>query len=175
MKSKSNFILLAILYVLHSVFYLARRTLSSIGPLLLKDTSVSINKESFGLLASSFGIMYGFGKILAGLSVDVFGPRRALTFGLVFSGLLILTFSISSSYYLLLLWWSLQGKEFTNFEKNWYERKKGVTQAYGWPPIAKMLGFLYTPENKGLIWAVLSTSQNVSSAFSPKIYAYLSE
>lgn len=115
-------------------------------PLIGAD--LDLNKAQLGILLSVFSLSYGMSKFLAGIISDHSNPRYFMAIGLMCTGILNILFGLCSSFPLLVFFWLLNG----------------FFQAWGSPSCVKLLTYWFDKSNRGLVYSVCSTSNNVGSA-----------
>lgn len=77
-------------FIIGVIAYMDRSNISIIAGPMMED--LHMNKTQFGLLASFFSLGYALMQVPAGILAEKFGPRKMLTFALVWwSGFTILT------------------------------------------------------------------------------------
>ena len=62
-----------------------------------------------GMLGSLLYITYGFSKFISGMLSDQSNPRFFMSIGLIITGVLNIFFGASSTFFLLALFWGLNG------------------------------------------------------------------
>lgn len=124
-------------------------------PYLAKDLDLSFTQ--LGVLSSILYITYGISKFLSGVQADRSNPRYFMAIGLFMTGFFNILFAFSSSIWLFMLFWGLNG---------WF-------QAWGWPACCKQLNYWYAKSERGLWYSICSTSHNVGGAIIPLLAVYL--
>lgn len=134
------------LFIGYVIYYFTRKNFAAIMPLVGAD--LHLNKTQLGILLSVFSLAYGFSKFVAGIISDRSNPRYFMAIGLICTGLLNILFGSSSSFPLLVFFWLLNG----------------FFQAWGSPSCVKLLTYWFHKSNRGLLYSLCSTSNNVGSA-----------
>lgn len=88
-------------------YYLCRSDLSVITPLLLADTSIHVDKEGLGWIASVALNAYAAGKVISGVAVDNLGGRKLFLLGMLGSILCTVLFGLGSSAGLFMAVWAV--------------------------------------------------------------------
>ncbi|WP_108624051.1 MFS transporter [Candidatus Similichlamydia epinepheli] len=140
------------LYFGYVLFSFARCGFAFAAP-LMRD-QLHLQASDLGLIATSWSLLYGLGKFINGILSDRSNPRYFMAFGLLVTGICNFCFGVSSSFYLYILFWGLNG---------WF-------QGTGWPNCARCLTNWFPPKEKGRWWGLLSTSHNIAGAIVPIIY-----
>ena len=123
--------ILLVCFVIYFCAYIGRLNLSA----TLEDIMAAfpaINDAQAGLIQTVFAITYAAGQLTFGLLSDKLRPRSMLLTGLIGSALCNLMFSFMRSYYLLLLFWTLNG----------------AFQAMLWTPIVICMAHTFRPEQR---------------------------
>lgn len=144
-------------YIGYALYYLTRKCLTFTMPALISD--LGFNKAQLGLLATLLATTYGVSKFISGILADKSNPRYFMAFGLMASGFASLFFGSFSSFYLLAIFWSING---------WF-------QGFGWPCCTRILTQWYSQSERGRWWSSLSTSLNVGGAITPIIVTFLAQ
>ncbi len=137
------------IFVGYIFYYFTRKSYTFAMPLLV--TELHFNKSDLGILVTVFSITYGISKFACGVLSDKSNPRYFMGSGLIFTGIFNLCFGFSSSLWLFILFWGLNG---------WF-------QGFGWPPCARLLSFWYSQKTRGVWWSIWSTSHNIGGAIIP--------
>ncbi|ANG66148.1 MFS transporter [Chlamydia gallinacea] len=137
------------MFVGYIFYYFTRKSFTFAMPTLMAD--LGFDKAQLGIIGSTLYITYGISKFVSGVMSDQSNPRYFMALGLIITGLTNIFFGMSSSIFLLALWWGLNG---------WF-------QGWGWPPCARLLTHWYSKSERGTWWSVWSTSHNVGGALIP--------
>jgi len=158
-KTKYNYWRFRIFYSIffgYIFFYFTRKSLIFLSPLIINDLHFSLNE--IGFISTLFYITYAISKFLGGIISDKSNPRYLMSFGLILTGLCNICIGLSSSIYIILIFWTLNA----------------IFQGWGWPPITKQLTHWYSKKERGLWWGICSTSHNIGGAIIPLMISYLS-
>lgn len=131
------------MYVGYIFYYFTRKSFTFITPFMISDLGLS--KSEVGLLATILSITYGISKFASGVLCDRSNPRYFMAFGLILSGICNILFGLSSSVWLLALFWGMNG----------------LFQGWGWPACTKQLTHWYSRSERGRWWSTCTTSQTV--------------
>lgn len=131
------------IYIGYFFFYLSRKSLIYVTPYL--TTALEFSKSNVGILTSIFAIMYGISKFLSGILCDRSNPRFFMAFGLISTGILNISFGLSSSLIWFAFFWCLNA---------WF-------QGWGWPACAKQLTYWFSVTERGRWWSLCTTSYTV--------------
>lgn len=134
-------------------YYFTRKSFTFAMPALISE--MGFDKADLGILVTVFSVTYGVSKFISGIFGDKSNPRYFMAIGLIITGILNLCFGLSSSLWLFIVFWGLNG---------WF-------QGFGWPPCARMLAYWYSERTRGTWWAIWSTSHNIGGAIIPIIAA----
>lgn len=139
------------IFIGYIFYYFTRKSYTFAMPLLSHD--LGFHKSELGILVTVFSITYGLSKFACGILGDKSNPRYFMGTGLILTGILNLLFGFSSSLWLFVVFWGLNG---------WF-------QGFGWPPCARLLSYWYSPASRGTWWSIWSTSHNIGGAIIPLI------
>ena len=139
------------IFIGYVFYYFTRKSYTFAMPLL--SSELGLHKSELGILVTVFSVTYGISKFACGILGDKSNPRYFMGTGLILTGIVNLLFGMSSSLWLFIFFWGLNG---------WF-------QGFGWPPSARLLSFWYSPKSRGLWWSVWSTSHNIGGALIPII------
>jgi glycerol-3-phosphate transporter len=131
------------MFIGYAVFYFCRKNLSAATPAIIQELGYS--KMQIGTIWSLLYLSYGVSKFANGILGDRSNPRYFMAIGLVLSALTNIFFGMSSSLWVLGLFWVLNG---------WF-------QGMGWPPCARLLTQWYSPNEIGTKWAIWNTAHQV--------------
>ena len=127
-----------------------------LGPLMI---SLGASKGQAGLIGSAWQLSSGFCKVFGGILVDSYPPKVILAGALLCTALCNVLFGLFASRAttpdavpILAVIWGLSG----------------AFQSLGWPALAKIYMRTFTdPAERGTMYSVLSTNQNVGSTIVP--------
>lgn len=131
------------MYIGYALFYLTRKSLTYILPVLMKDFSLTM--ADVGVFGSVIYVTYGLSKFVSGIVSDKSNPRYFMSIGLIMTGVINVLFGMTSSFLFFTVLWALNG----------------FFQGGGWPPCAKLLAHWYDQNERGAWWGVWNTSHNV--------------
>jgi MFS transporter, OPA family, sugar phosphate sensor protein UhpC len=141
------------IFVGYVFYYFTRKSYTFAMPLL--GSELGFHKSQLGILVTVFSITYGVSKFVCGILGDKSNPRYFMSSGLILTGIFNLCFGFSSSLWLFILFWGLNG---------WF-------QGFGWPPCAHLLTYWYSFKSRGTWWSIWSTSHNIGGAVIPIVVA----
>lgn len=139
------------IFIGYIFYYFTRKSYTFATPLLVSE--LGMNKSELGVLVTVFSITYGVSKFVCGILGDKSNPRYFMGVGLILTGIFNLLFGLSSSLWLFILFWGLNG---------WF-------QGFGWPPCARLLSYWYSTKSRGTWWSIWSTSHNIGGGLIPII------
>lgn len=143
------------MYTGYVFYYFTRKSVTFAMPALIEDLGFS--KGELGILASILAISYGFSKFISGILADRSNPRYFMGFGLIFTGICNILFGFSSSLWLFMVIWGING----------------LFQGWGWPPCARLLTHWYSQKERGQWWGAWSTAHSVGGLIIPIAVAYI--
>lgn len=143
------------LFLGYVFFYFTRKSYTFVMPYMAKDLNYTF--EELGILSSALYITYGISKFLSGIQSDRSNPRYFMAIGLILTGILNIAFAYSTSLYMFVIFWGLNG---------WF-------QAWGWPACCKSLNYWYAKSERGLWYGICSTSHNIGGALIPLIVIFI--
>jgi len=141
----------------YAIFYFTRKSFTFAMPFIAGDLGFS--KSQLGLIGSVLYLSYGISKFISGVLSDRSNPRYFMAVGLIITGVLNILFGMSSSLWLFVLFWGLNG---------WF-------QAWGWPACCKQLNYWFAQSERGLWYSICSTSHNLGGALIPIIAIFCAE
>lgn len=139
------------IFVGYAIFYFTRKSFTFAMPYIASD--LGFTKSQLGLIGSVLYLSYGISKFISGVMSDRSNPRYFMAVGLMITGVLNILFGLSSSLWLFVLFWGLNG---------WF-------QAWGWPACCKQLNYWFAQSERGLWYSICSTSHNLGGALIPLI------
>lgn len=143
------------IFIGYALYYFTRKSLTFVGPALVNDPNIDIDKALLGLLSTVFAFSYGISKFFSGVLSDHSTPRYFMAFGLILTGITNIFFGMSSSLLLFAILWGLNG---------WF-------QGFGAPPCVRLLTQWYSHSERGSWWSYWSVSHNVGSFLIPWVIA----
>lgn len=139
------------IFIGYIFYYFTRKSYTFAMPLL--GSELNLQKSELGLLVTVFSIAYGISKFACGILGDKSNPRYFMGSGLILTGVFNICFGFSSSLWLFILFWGLNG---------WF-------QGFGWAPCARLLSYWYSPKSRGTWWSLWGTSHNFGGALIPLV------
>ena len=130
----------------YACFYFVRANLS-MTTLSMIDAGI-LTKENLGIIFTTFALIYGLGKGIAGWVSDRADPRIMMPLGLFFAGAANFMVGMGSSFYWLLFAWSLNA----------------CFQSVGSPSCIKILTHWFDKREIGTRWAIWNSAQQIGSA-----------
>lgn len=141
------------IFIGYIFYYFTRKSFTFAMPALMSE--LGFLKSEVGLLLTIWSVTYGVSKFISGIVGDKSNPRYFMGIGLILTGIFNICFGCSSSMWLFIIFWGLNG---------WF-------QGFGWPPCARLLAYWYSDRSRGTWWAIWSTSHNIGGALIPMIAA----
>ncbi len=138
----------------YAFFYFTRKSFTFAMPYMAID--LGLTKTELGFIGSILYLSYGVSKFISGVMSDRANPRYFMATGLIITGILNILFGMSSSFWILAIFWGLNG---------WF-------QAWGWPACCKQLNYWFAQSERGLWYGISSTSHNLGGALIPLIAVY---
>ncbi|MDR1926767.1 MAG: MFS transporter, partial [Endomicrobium sp.] len=129
------------MYIGYLMYYFTRKNLSYAAPSLMNE--LGITKMNFGILGSIMYVTYGIGKFASGMLADKCNIRTFMAFGLIGSSIINIFFGFLPSFPLLAFFWGING---------------GL-QSMGFPPMAKGVVYWFSPNERGTVWTLFSSSK----------------
>jgi len=120
---------------------------------MAQDPSLGINITKVGILASAFPIAYSFSKLVAGVLGDRLQPSKMLAYGLLATAITNVMIGAGNGISWFVACWILNG----------------LLQGIGAPACARLMTSWYSPKEKGFMWGIWTTSNNMGGALSPII------
>lgn len=139
----------------YAAYVFLRSTFTYVAPVMSQSLALSL--PAIGKITSAFPLAYGMSRLFTGVLVDRTAPHRALCVGLLLAGLLNVAMGTCSSVGMLAALWAVNG----------------LVQGVGAGASAKMLTAWFSPQQRGLYWALWSTSANVGAFLAPVVCARL--
>lgn len=138
-------------FVGYVFYYFTRKSFTFAMPGIIED--LHFDKGQLGLLGSVFAISYGLSKFISGVLSDQCNPRYFMALGLIITGIINILFGISSTLFLFVLLWGLNG---------WF-------QGFGWPACARSLTHWFSRSERGSFWATWGASHSIGAFVIPWI------
>jgi OPA family sugar phosphate sensor protein UhpC-like MFS transporter len=145
------------MYIGYLSYYFTRNSFAVITPFLIAD--LGLTKSQIGALASILAVSYGASKFASGVLSDRSNPRYFMAIGLILTGICNIFFGLFSSFFLLALFWGLNG----------------FFQGWGWPACTKQLTHWFSRTERGTWWSACTTSQNVGGFVIVYVAGYCAE
>ena len=138
----------------YALYYFTRNTFIFAAPAMM-DLGI-LDKSQFGILGTIWSIAYGLSKFGSGLLCDRMNPRYFMAIGLFMTAVVNILFGLSSSMFLFMLFWGLNG---------WF-------QGFGWPPCSRYLTHWYSQSERGRWWSIWTVSHNVGAFLLPILVGF---
>lgn len=156
--SRSQWMLLTVLMVGYTLFYLCRSNLSVARGLIIDEQAAEgWTKATIGLITSTATAFYALGKFVGGAVADKHGGRTAFLAGVFGAVVFNLLFAMGGAVPFFTLAWA--GNRFL--------------QAFGWPGIVKLSGGLFPSHAIGRGMAIVSLSYLFGDFISRKILGWM--
>lgn len=151
----------SLIYLSYVVSYLCRKNysfwFSSLSSAALAKENEGMDERyrtSASLFGSAMEISYGVGKLLAGPVADFFPSSLLLSLSIALSAICNYFMFNTGLFYLDISLWAING----------------LSQSFAWPALAMIfMNYFKNSPNRGTLYSILSTNQNVGSALSPII------
>ena len=111
------------------------------------ENAYGIGTQQLGNIDSAYSAAYAAGQFFWGWVADRIGPRRVLGLGMVGTALCSVAFGLSTSFWALLVLWTLNG----------------FLQATGWSPNVKAMTGWFADSKRGRIMGVWTTNYTIGS------------
>eukprot|EP00039_Didymoeca_costata_P017670 m.328772 g.328772 ORF g.328772 m.328772 type:complete len:448 (-) comp16566_c0_seq6:4150-5493(-) len=142
----------AVIYGAYMFFYFNKKNLAYFMPHLME--TLNLTKGEVGILGSVFEMASAIASLYGGILVDSMSPKALLVVALLVSGFANFCMCFSPSIKISALLWGLNG----------------LAQSFGWPCIAKIfMAWFPDPAERGALYSILSTNQNVGAAALPLV------
>jgi len=135
----------------YSCYYLTRNSLTFTAPAMVATPSLGLDITSIGVITSIFPLCYGCSKFVSGVVGDMLSPAIMLGGGLVATGLVNITFGLSSTLPLFCLLWAMNG----------------ILQGFGAPSCAKILTSWFAAKERGTYWGMWNIAHNLGGFAAP--------
>ena len=143
------------LYIGYCGFYLTRKNISP--ALHVFSEELGIEMVDLGIIAATFSITYGVGKLICGILADKANVRTFMAIGLLFSSIINIFYGFLTSLWALAFFWGLNG----------------FCQATGYPPVAKSLVYWFSPTERAEKWSWWSSSHTAGTFAAGSLVALL--
>lgn len=143
------------LYIGYCGFYLTRKNISP--ALHIFSEELGIGMVDLGIIAATFSITYGVGKLFAGIIADKANVRAFMAIGLLLSSIVNLFYGFLTNLWALAFFWGING----------------FCQATGYPPIAKSLVHWFSPTERAEKWSWWSSSHTAGTFAAGALVALL--
>ncbi|MBE6421297.1 MAG: MFS transporter [Elusimicrobium sp.] len=140
-------------YIGYAMYYVTRQNLNPIAHVFKAETGIT--NDQFGLMVSISLIAYGVGKFVSGMLADKSNIRVFLAFGLMASSIINLFFGYLTSFFLLVLFWTLNQS----------------FQSMGFPPIARIFAYWFSPKERASKWTLWASAHTVGISIAAIIAA----
>ncbi|WP_428056619.1 MFS transporter [Candidatus Avelusimicrobium alvi] len=140
-------------YIGYAMYYVTRQNLNPIAHVFKEETGIT--NDQFGLMVSISLIAYGIGKFVSGMLADKSNIRVFLAFGLMASSVINLFFGYLTSFFLLVLFWTLNQS----------------FQSMGFPPIARIFAYWFSPKERASKWTLWASAHTVGISIAAIIAA----
>ena len=142
-------------YIGYAMYYVTRQNLNPIAHVF--KPAVGMTDDQFGFMVSISLIAYGVGKFVSGMLADKSNIRVFLAFGLLASSIINLFFGYLHSFFLLVLFWTLNQS----------------FQSMGFPPIARIFAYLFSPKERASKWTLWASAHTVGISIAAIIAAVI--
>ena len=144
-------------WITYAGFYLGRFNLSGVLPKIASELHLS--KVSLGAVGTALFVAYAVGQVVNSQLGQYIAVRRLVTVGLLAPAVLNLTFGLNSSYYGMLILWTVNG----------------YFQAMWWTPNVNFLSKEFPVKVHGRLSGLLGSSYLFGSALSVTVSGYLAD
>jgi MFS transporter, OPA family, glycerol-3-phosphate transporter len=139
----------AITWLIYASYYLTRQSFSVAKLGFAADPNVTMTREEYGLIDSTFLTVYMLGQFVWGPMGDRFGPRRLLLFGMTLSVLTAIACGFATTVQAFLAFALLQG----------------VAQSTGWSNVSKTMSSWFSLHERGRVLGWWCTHYTLGGAF----------
>lgn len=143
------------IWITYGSFYLCRANISFALPGLSQEYGYS--KTLLGLLGTALFIMYSLGQFINGQLGDKYGARKLVFVGMIFSALLNIAFSFTTSFTFMMIIWGLNG----------------YFQSMGWAPQVKTMANWFTVKQRGKWMGLMGSCYQIGNAYAWLLASYL--
>uniref|UniRef100_A0A7S0YG03 Major facilitator superfamily (MFS) profile domain-containing protein n=1 Tax=Polytomella parva TaxID=51329 RepID=A0A7S0YG03_9CHLO len=137
----------------YSSYYLTRNSLTYTAPVMVADTSLSMDITQIGAMTSVFPIAYGMSKFISGVLGAKFSPTVLLSGGLLATAATNFTFACGGSLPWFVFFWALNG----------------TLQGVGGPCCARILTSWFNGAERGTYWGMWNVAHNVGGFVAPLV------
>ena len=160
MSNRIRYLLIMLIFVVSAVVYIDRSNISIAGTYLAQDYHIS--KIQLGWVFSAFLLGYAFFQIPAGWVVGKLGPRRTLTFGLVWWSVLSVATALVPPTMAHALW-VLIGVRFV----------LGLGESVAYPSSNQFIAAWFPTEERGLANGWVFGGVGLGSGLAPPLVAFI--
>ncbi len=130
----------ALLWTSYASYYLCRMNFAAAQPEMLREFT-DWTRAQVGLIPSVYAVFYATGQFINGQIGSRFGARRMMVIGLVVIAACNLLFSVTESYWMMLVLWAING----------------YCQAIGWPQVVQTMSNWFRVGRRGTMMGLIST------------------
>jgi OPA family sugar phosphate sensor protein UhpC-like MFS transporter len=138
-----------ITWLIYASYYLTRQSFSVAKLAFNKDPRVTMSREEYGLVDSTFLTVYMLGQFVFGPLGDRFGPRRILLAGMTLSVVTAIVCGFSTTLMAFIVLAAFQG----------------VAQSTGWSNVSKTMGSWFSLRERGRVLGWWCTHYTLGGAF----------
>jgi OPA family glycerol-3-phosphate transporter-like MFS transporter len=146
----------ALLWTSYASYYLCRMNFAAAQPEMLREFT-DWTRAQVGLIPSVYAIFYATGQFINGQIGSRFGARRMMVIGLVVISACNLLFSVTTSYWLMLVLWAING----------------YCQAIGWPQVVQTMASWFRVGRRGTMMGLISTCYQGGNVLAWLLAGYL--
>ncbi len=130
----------ALLWTSYASYYLCRMNFAAAQPEMLREFT-DWTRAQVGMIPSVYAVFYATGQFINGQIGSRFGARRMMVIGLVVISICNLLFSVTESYWMMLVLWAING----------------YCQAIGWPQVVQTMSNWFRVGRRGTMMGLIST------------------
>lgn len=145
----------ALTWLAYAGFYLCRKNLSVLMPLLQSDLGIS--KLDLANIVFAYSLAYALGQFVTGMLADRFGARTVVTAGLLLSVASNLAMGWNASVLMLFVLGMLNG----------------AGQSAGWPGLVKNMAEWFRPRERGVVMAWWTTNYVLGGFLATVVAAFV--
>lgn len=153
---RTRFRIFCCIGISYAVYVLLRSNFTFVAPLMRAELGLSL--AQIGAVSSVFPFAYGGSRLVTGVVADRRSPRATLAFGLLAAGLANVALAFCRSVPTLCIMYAING----------------LVQGAGSGACARLLTAWYPTEERGVWWALWSTSANFGAFAAPLLCGLLS-
>jgi OPA family sugar phosphate sensor protein UhpC-like MFS transporter len=146
-----------ITWLVYASYYLTRKSFGVAKVAFSSDPSVSLTRQQFGLIDSTFLATYSLGQFFFGPLADRFGPRLILLAGMSLSVAVAVGNGFAKTATLFLTFAVLQG----------------IAQATGWTATTKVMSSWFSLRERGRVLGIWCTHYTVGAAVAAPFSGWL--